>query len=131
MKRPASNKDGRQTALVWGVAAALCLLSVAAVWAGSESASSHAMFGRAGSVTVVLVGLAATVVGLVVVLTGRRRSAGTRWGIALPMAVLGGGVGALAIGSVFAPSGAADVGIGLLLAVGAVGMWVVATKVSR
>jgi hypothetical protein len=121
----------RQAALVWGVAAVLCLLSVAVVWAGSGSAASRAMFGRIGSVAVVLAGLVATMVGLVVVLLGRRRAAGVRWGLALPMAVLGGGVGALAIGSVVTPSGAADVGIGLLLVVGAIGMWVVATQVSR
>jgi hypothetical protein len=130
MRVDATNRR-RQTALVCGVGAVLVLLGVVAAYAGSHATASRAMFGSRGSVAVVVVAAAAAIVGTAFVLTGRRTSPGARWGLALPIAVLAGGVGALAIGSLFAPHDAGDVAIGLLLAAAALGMWVVATQVAR
>jgi hypothetical protein len=122
---------GRSTVLIWGGVAAVCLAGVLLAWLGSPAAAGRALFGSAGSVAVVAVAIVGTVIAVVVGLAGRRPSAGIRWGLALPLAVLTGGVAVLAFGAFFAPGDTTDVGLGMLLAVAVVGMYVVAARVSR
>lgn len=117
--------------MVWGGVAAACLVGALLVWLGSDAAADRALFGAAGSVTVVVAALAGTAVGVAAGLTATRPSAAIRWGVALPMAVCAGGVAVLALGAFFAPADATDVGVGGLLAVAAIGMNVVAARVSR
>jgi hypothetical protein len=126
-----ASSKGRSTTLVWGGAAAACLVGVLLVWLSSAAASERALFGSTGSRAVVGLALVGTVLGLVVALTARRASAAVRWGLALPLAICAGAVGTLAFGAFFAPSESTDVGVGALLGVGAIGLIVVAARVSR
>jgi hypothetical protein len=126
-----ASRRRRPSTLVWGGAAAACLIGVLLVWLGSDAAADRALFGSAGSVIVVVVSLVFTAVGIAVGLAATRPSAAIRWGIALPLAICAGGVAVLAFGAFFAPTEPGDVGLGVLLAVAVIGMYMVSTRVSR
>ncbi len=128
--RTTRRRTTRITAVVWGAFAFVCLGSVLTVWLGSPTAAHAAAFGPSGSMAVLAVALMATIIGTAVA-SAPQATRGLRWGTALPMAIIAGGVTVLAITSLFAPTRATDVGLGALMAAGAIGMDVVATQVGR
>jgi hypothetical protein len=121
----------RDTGLVWGTAAVLCVGTVLYVWLGHADATDHAAFGRPGSLAVLVAALLAAGAGAVTSFAARDTSPGLRWGVALPLAVIAAGVAVLAAGSVFAPQHSTDFVMGVLLLVGAIAMEVVAAQVGR
>jgi hypothetical protein len=126
----ADPRRDRSVTLVWGLVTLACLAGVLVAWVGTPDAAGRALFGAGGSIAVVAVAAAFTVAGTIVALRGPW-SAGLRWALSLPAAVAGGAVGTLAIGALLAPGENVDVGLGALLALGAVGATVVAARTSR
>ncbi|GAA1809201.1 hypothetical protein GCM10009835_30410 [Planosporangium flavigriseum] len=122
---------GRDTGVAWGVAAVLCIGTVLYAWLGHPTATDRAVFGRPGSLAVLVVALLAAVAGLVVAAARQGPSAGLRRGVAIPVAVVAVGVIVVAAGSLLAPKHATDFVAGVLLLAGAVAMEVVAVRVGR
>ncbi|MGC9665585.1 hypothetical protein ACNTMW_03405 [Planosporangium sp. 12N6] len=114
-------RGGRRDApVVWGFVALFCLGTVLFAVLHTTSAGSRTVFGPAGSTGVLLVALAATVVGVVVALVPAVPRAG-RVVVGVVMAVIWAAVCAMAGASLFVPH-APNTLTGLLLAGGAIGM---------
>ncbi|MEH1029761.1 hypothetical protein V6W11_18620 [Micromonospora profundi] len=126
---------GRDAGPVWGIVAAFCVAPALVVWLGSTDAADQAVFGRAASVTVLLIALALTAVGAVVSVVvwygARQWSRGRRWAIAGPLLAFALLVVVLGIGCLATSEASTDVLLGVLLVVGAVAMAAVARQVVR
>lgn len=116
---------------MWAAITTILLGGVLAIWLASPVTAGHALFGRLGSEAVVAAGLAVTIAGAIALLARSGTSWFQRWGIALPTSLVAAFVAVTAIACFFAPHDATDVGLGVLLAVGAAGMNVIASHVAR
>jgi hypothetical protein len=126
---------GRDTGLIWGVVAELCIGSVLYAWFRSPDAADRAVLGRPVSLAVLVVALVVTAVGAVASVVAwygaRDWSRRRRWGIAGPMAVVAVGLAVLGVGSMATTRTDGDVVLGGLLLVGAAAMAAVAARVVR
>ncbi|SDY98565.1 hypothetical protein SAMN05444365_104440 [Micromonospora pattaloongensis] len=126
---------GRDTGLVWGTVAGLCLVSVLYAWFRSPDATDRAVFGRPLSLAVLVVSLLLTgiaAVASVVAWYGARDwSRGRRWGIAGPLVAVTVGIVVLGMGSVASTRTGSDAVLGMLLLVGAAAMAAVAMRLVR
>src|SRR4051812_45093993 len=128
----AGTRSGRRdTGLVWGVAAVLCVGTVLFVWTSEPTATDQAMFGRTGSLAVLAVAVLAGLGGTVAAYFPRDISDRRRWGVAVPVAVVGAAVIVLAASRLAHPRHAVDIVLDLVLLVGAVALAIVAAVVGR
>jgi uncharacterized membrane protein YfcA len=86
---------------------------------------------RFASVAVLLAAVIVSIVGAVVSAVAPAASRAVRWGVALPVVVLGVMVAVLGCAALAASVGQTDVFLGVILFVGVVGMEVVAAQVAR
>lgn len=121
----------RDNGLVGGVVAAICISTVASVWIAHPGPSDHAVLARFASVAVLLAAVIVSIVGAVVSAVAPAASRAVRWGVALPVVVLGVMVAVLGCAALAASVGQTDVFLGVILFVGVVGMEVVAAQVAR
>jgi hypothetical protein len=113
------------------VLSVVCLGGVLVIWLSSPAAARHALFAPRGAEAALAAALLVTVGASVAVLAAGRPPGVARWLLALLIALVAGVVAVMAIASLVAPVDVDDVGVGLLLACGAVGMNVVAARVAR
>lgn len=121
----------RDNGLVGGVVAAMCIGTVAIAWIAHPGPGDHAVLARFESVAALLVAVIVSVVGAVVSFVAPAASGALRWGVALPVAVLGAMVAVLGCAALAASAGQTDIFLGVILLVGAAGMELIAAQVAR
>lgn len=115
--------------MLWAAAVEVCLAAVLLYWLRSAGAARRMVFGRAGSIAVLVAGMALTAANAALHLSAAGRSETLFWFLAFPLFLVVSATVPLAAGSLFGPANAADVGAGLLLAIGTAGMFVVAWQI--
>jgi hypothetical protein len=116
---------------MWVLIALVSLGAVMVVWLRSPAARSDALFGPRTSMAVLSTALAGTALGGAYVIGAPLGARVVRWAVALLLAVLAGGIECVALGGVFTPRDGLDFGVGLLSALAAVAMLVVAIRATR
>ncbi|MGC4749924.1 hypothetical protein ACLQ28_30320 [Micromonospora sp. DT201] len=126
---------GRDTGLVWGIVAAVCIAPVLFASLRSSDTTDDVVFDRPVSLTVLVLALLLTAIGAVVSVVvwygGQDWSSGRRWSIAGPLLAVAVAVVVLGIGSMAGSETSGDVVLGGLLLVATAGMAAVAAHLVR
>lgn len=126
---------GRDTGMLWGVVAELCLAPVVYTWLSSPDATDQAVFGRLASLTVLFIALLLTAVGAVVSVVvwygARDWSHGRRWGVAGPLLAVAVAAAVLGVGGLATAQTSVEATLDGLLVVAASAMAAVAGQVVR
>jgi hypothetical protein len=117
--------------VLWGAIAEACLGGVLLYWSSTAGVASRRVFGRRGSVAVLVVAMLATAVNAATALISPARSDVLFWFVAFPLFLAASCAVLLAFGSLFSPKRIADVAAGILLAVGIAAMYIVAWQIFR
>ncbi|TYB47783.1 hypothetical protein [Actinomadura chibensis] len=89
---------GRTEALMWAGIAGVGLGGTLFAWLIVPDATEKQLFGRSGSIAVLIMALVTLSAGFVAVVIARRTSPTVRWGVALPCGAVGGVVAVVALG---------------------------------
>ena len=116
---------------MWVLIAVVSLGGVLLVWLGSTAARGHAIFGPRASMAVLGAALAGTAIGGACAIALPLGARGLRWAVALLLAILAGGVECVALSCLFAPRDGLDIGVGILSALAAIAIIVVAVRAAR
>jgi hypothetical protein len=124
-----TGRPRRDTGLVWGTVVVICVGTVAGVWFGSVDATKHALFGRTGSLIILMAALLVTIVGAVVSFALRGASGvPLRWGVAASVVTVAALIAVAGVAGMFTAGDGVDIVMAALLIVGAAAMPVVASQ---